>query len=251
MISKNLQLVSTSNLDDASFWALKDICDLTADQNIRVVGGQMIEMMRTAFPTPGLSVRSTIDADAAIETEFAASGNVHELLTNAGYEATHGNSYKKDRQKIDLLVGNMLGKFKTEIFGERAFDSAPGIQLALDAAPLNFNVQALLKDGTSLEFVARTPSVELAVCIKSLSYQSRLSEQDMVDLYYLLKIVNNHEIDQLGGWRLDQPAKATRLHSQRALQTLSQNLNRPNKPISVDIDRAEFIALLAKWVAKP
>jgi hypothetical protein len=250
-MTRNIQLVSTSNVDDASFLALKDFCDLTTTQNVRVVGGQMIEIMRTAFPTPGLTVRSTIDADAAIEKQFASTGELHQLLTNAGYEATHGNSYKKGRQKIDLLVGNMVGKFKKEIFGERAFDSAPGIQLALDAQPLEFNIQATLRDGTGLEFVARTPTVEIAVCIKSLSYQSRLSQQDMVDLYYLLKIVNTHAVSDLGGWRLDQVAKATRLDSQRALQALSQNLQRPSNSISADINREEFIALLSKWVAKP
>lgn len=251
MSTKKVQLVATSNVDEASFLALKDICDLTKDQNIRVVGGQMIEILRTAFPTPGLTVRSTVDADAAIETEFAASGDLHRLLTEAGYEPTHGNSYKKGRQKIDLLVGNYLGRFKSEILGERAFDSAPGIQSALDTQPLEFQIQAFLKDGTSLEFEARTPTLEIAACIKSLSYRQRLRDQDLVDVYYLLKIVEAHDPKELGGWRLNEPAKATRLDSQRAFQRIRESLGRRTNQLSDDISREEFVALISKWVAKP
>ena len=251
MSTKKVQLVATSNVDEASFLALKDICDLTKDQNIRVVGGQMIEILRTAFPTPGLTVRSTVDADAAIETEFAASGDLHRLLTDAGYEPTHGNSYKKGRQKIDLLVGNYLGRFKSEILGERAFDSAPGIQSALDTQPLVFQIQAFLKDGTSIEFEARTPTLEIATCIKSLSYRQRLRDQDLVDVYYLLKVVEAHGPEQVGGWKMNQPATATRLDSQRVFVGIQESLSRRPSRVPEDINREEFVALISKWVAKP
>lgn len=251
MQARAVSLIATSNVDEASYLALRDICDLTRDQNIRVVGGQMIEIFRTAFPVPGLNVRSTVDADAAIETEFAASGELHELLTGAGYEPTHGNSYKKGRQKIDLLVGNLSGKFKSEILGERAFDSAPGIQAALNAQPLVFDIAAHLRDGAVLEFSARTPTLELAACIKSFSYQSRLRNQDLVDLYYLMKIVEAHDAAVIGGWRLNQPATATRLDSQRAFQRISEHLTRKSVPLPEDINREEFLALIAKWVTKP
>lgn len=251
MPTRKVQLVATSNVDEASFLALKDICDLTRDQNIRVVGGQMIEILRTAFPTPGLTVRSTVDADAALETEFAASGDLHRLLTDAGYEPTHGNSYKKGRQKIDLLVGNLVDKFMPEILGERAFDSAPGIHIALIAQPLIFDIEALLRDGTPIEFQARTPSVELATCIKSLSYRQRLRDQDLVDVYFLLKVVEAHGPEQVGGWRLNQPATATKLDSQRVFVGIQESLNRRSSRVPEDIDREEFVALISKWVAKP
>jgi hypothetical protein len=192
-----------------------------------------------------------VDADAAIETEFAASGTLHQLLSQAGYKAINGNSYKKDRKKIDLLVGNFLGKFRQEILGEHAFDSAPGIQSALDANPLVFDIRALLQDETEIEFQARTPTLELATCIKSFSYRSRLRDQDLVDIYYLLKIVESHGPEELGGWSLNQPAKATRRDSQKVFRGLSESLGRRSTRIPEDIMREEFLALIAKWVAKP
>lgn len=250
MITKSVQLISVSNADDAAFLALKDICDLTQDQNVRIVGGQMIEIMRTAFPVLELNPRTTNDADAALETQFAASGSVHELLTQAGYEAIRGNSYKKGRQKIDLLVGNMLGKFQMEILGNRAFDSAPGIQLALDAQPIAIDATAVLRNGEVFSFLARIPTVEIATCIKVMSYKSRLKQQDLFDLYYLLKIVESHGPEEVGGWQLSAPAKATRLDAQRAFADVKKNLLRSTDFVD-EINREELLVLIAKWILTP
>jgi hypothetical protein len=249
-MSRPVRVIAASKVDAESYLALKDICDLTRDQNVRVVGGQMIEILRTAFPTPGLFARSTRDADAAIESELASTGNLHETLTAAGYTATHGNSYLKERQKIDLIVGNLIGKFKSELLGGRAFDSAPGIQAALNAEPLVFDVEVFMPDESSIRFQARTPTVELATCIKTFAYRSRLRDQDLVDLYYLLKIVEHHGPDSLGGWKLNQPAQATRLDAQKILQTISERLFLGSK-LPEEIKPSELKALLVKWVAKP
>lgn len=250
VITKSVQLVSVSNADDAAFQALRDICDLTRDQNIRIVGGQMIEIFRTAFPVPDLFPRTTNDADAALETQFAASGALHEMLTEAGYEATHGNSYKKGRQKIDLLVGNLLGRFQMEVLGDRAFDSAPGIQLALDAQPILIDASAVLRSGEELNFSARIPTLEIATCIKVMSYRSRLKEQDLFDLYYLLKIVESHGPEEVGGWRLSEPAKATRFDAQRAFAEVKSGLSRKT-PLTDEINRQELSALISKWIHLP
>lgn len=249
-MSRRVSVFAASKIDAESYLALKDICDLTIEQNVRIVGGQMVEILRAAFPTPGLNVRSTRDADAAIETQFASTGNLHELLTAAGYTATHGNSYLKGRQKIDLLVGNLIGKFKSELLGGRAFDSAPGIQAALNAEPLVFDVEVFMPDNTSISFQARTPTVELATCIKTFSYRSRLREQDLVDLYYLLKIVEHHGPDSMGGWKLNQTAQATRLDAQKILVNIGERLYLGSQ-LPDEIKPSELKALLAKWVAKP
>jgi hypothetical protein len=79
----------------ASFRSLAEISAITADQNVSIIGGQMASLLLTAFPVPGIALRRTRDADAAITTELAGSGIIHERLLNHGYAATSGNSYTR------------------------------------------------------------------------------------------------------------------------------------------------------------
>lgn len=72
------ELVATSRADDLSLRALADIAELTTDENVRIVGGQMVSLLLTAFPVPGVAPRRTRDADTAITTELAGSGALHE-----------------------------------------------------------------------------------------------------------------------------------------------------------------------------
>lgn len=49
------ELVATSRADDLSLRALADIAELTTDENARIVGGQMVSLLLTAFPVPGVA----------------------------------------------------------------------------------------------------------------------------------------------------------------------------------------------------
>jgi predicted nucleotidyltransferase len=73
-----VELVAPSRADDLSLRALADIAELTTDENVRIVGGQMVSLLLTAFPVPGVAPRRTRDADTAITTELAGSGVLHD-----------------------------------------------------------------------------------------------------------------------------------------------------------------------------
>lgn len=104
MITKTIETLAIGRADDLAFRALADVATLTQGIESRVVGGQMVGLLANAYPTPATVIRQTADADAAITTQMAASGRVHDLLTDAGYLATAGNSYEKHGQIIDLLI---------------------------------------------------------------------------------------------------------------------------------------------------
>ena len=89
------ELVATSRADDLALRALADAVDITAGEQVRIVGGQMASLLLTAFPVPGVVPRRTRDADAAITTEVASSGVLHERFAAAGYQSASSNRYIK------------------------------------------------------------------------------------------------------------------------------------------------------------
>lgn len=74
----------------------------------------MASLLLTAFPTPEAVVRRTADAGAAISASIAASGMMHQVLTDAGYVDTSGNHYVKGDRELDLLVPSPTAEFVTE-----------------------------------------------------------------------------------------------------------------------------------------
>lgn len=67
-IARHVELVATAYADELSIRSLAEMSAITADQNVRIIGGQMASLLLTAFPVPGIDVRRTRDADAAITT---------------------------------------------------------------------------------------------------------------------------------------------------------------------------------------
>jgi len=70
-LRRRVELVATTYADELSFRSLTEISAITADQHVRIIGGQMAALLLTAFPVPGIALRRTRDADAAITTELA------------------------------------------------------------------------------------------------------------------------------------------------------------------------------------
>lgn len=138
----------------------------------------MASLLLTAFPVPGIALRRTRDADAALTTKLAGSGILHDRLVDHGYTATSGNSYTRPvpalavvggptpELAVDLLVPSLDGRFRPQEHGGRAFDAAPGLAPALAAEPIAIDVSARLLSGAVLEFTARVPTVELALVIR-------------------------------------------------------------------------------------
>lgn len=251
MITKTLKLFSTTAADDLSYLSLFDACRLSAEKNVRIIGGHMVQLLSDAFPTDFAFPRRTVDADAAIETELAASGQMHQLFEAAGYQASSGNSYQKSGRSVDLLVSSMDGRFSTQILGDRAFDSSPGISSALNTDPIAIQVEAALTTSEIIEFEARVPSVEVAVLLKALVYKVRLANRDLLDLQNLLWIAKLHPSHEIGGWNLDQPRKGVRGDAQRALWQIQGSLKGLNSNFSKGIDPSQLSALISDLIATP
>jgi hypothetical protein len=260
-MTRRAELVATSRADDLSLRALADVAHITVDDNARVVGGQMTALLLTAFPVAGLDPRRTRDADAAVTTELAGAGLLHDRLVELGYSATSGNSYSKavpelaapdapaPQQSVDLLVPSLDGRFHSSEHGGRAFDAAPGLALALASAPIVIDVGATLLDGTLLEFTGRVPTVEVALIIKALAYASRQQARDIEDIYRLLEIAENYADDEIGGWRLsDADLAGSRRDAAAALHDLARDRRRLSR---VDVPAARLAILTAALVTRP
>lgn len=225
-----ISTIATSRADDVAYRALRDIATLTADfEDARIIGGHMTSLLLHAFPVDGVDARRTADADAAVSTEVAASGSMHDLLLGAGYVATSGNHYElKESEQltraVDLLVPARDAVFRTEVIGDRGFDATPGLGLALAAPPITIDGTVLLTDGQTLTFTARVPPVEHAVVLKAYALRDRRKAKDLADLYRLLMIARAHQEDPapIGGWKLARsPATGSRLDAATALHAVA------------------------------
>jgi hypothetical protein len=251
MITKQVKLFSATFADDMSFMSLFDACKITEGKSARIIGGQMVQLLIEAFPNPNSYQRRTVDADAALDSELAATGEIHEAFIAAGYEASSGNSYQKDGRSIDLLVGSLDGKFKSQIIGERAFDTGPGISSAVNTEPITIQVNATLQSGEELKFEARLPRVETALVIKALIYNSRLKSRDLLDIQNLLWIAKHYPAEEIGGWTLDSPHKGARGDAQSALHSLAERLSKKSFSDFPRIEPLEIRQLITLLVAKP
>ena len=260
-IRRRAELIATSYADELSMRALAEISAITADQNVRIIGGQMASLLLAAFPVPGISSRRTRDADAAITTEVAGSGVIHDRLIDHGYTATSGNSYTRPvpdlavaggpvpELSVDLLVPSLDGRFRSQEHGGRAFDSAPGLAPALDTEPIVIDTGARFLNGEMSEFTVRVPTVEFALVIKALAYGSRLQARDVEDMYRLLEIGHTHPPDEIGGWQLGQPP--LRGSRRDAAMHLHELARRARSLSDVEVPPARIAMLIAAQIGRP
>ena len=222
MIKRSYSTFSTSRADDQAFLALEDIARLTRDlDDTRIVGGLMAMLLTEAFPSEGFVTRRTADVDAAISVQIANSGTLHERLEADGYVPESGNRYVRDGRVIDVLVPSNTGRFASTVLGGRGFDAAPGLTLALAAEPIVHQLEVVMSDGSTRSLDVRTPTVELAVVVKALATRGRHAAKDLVDLYNLLLIAEQHSREEIGGWRLDEgEPRGLRLDAVRQLEHL-------------------------------
>jgi hypothetical protein len=254
------ELVATSQADELALRALAEIVEVTREENVRIVGGQMAAPAG-AFPVTGIAARRTRDADTAITAELAGSGVLHNRLIARGWTATSGNSYVRSPPElaalqqsapellVDLLVPSLDGRFRSSRHGGRVFDSAPGLAPALATEPIELATGVTLLDGTLLEFITRVPTVELAVVMKAYAYASRHMDRDAEDIYRLLEIVDAHPSEAMGGWRLNEPGlRGSRRDAAARLQELARHTRRLK---NADIPTARLAVLIAAHVGSP
>lgn len=246
-------MVAQSNADDAAIRALADASRVIAPhEQARVVGGQMVALLAAAFPVEGIDLRRTVDADAALSMSVAQSGQVHAALEAEGYAATTGNHYELSGRMIDLLVPAPAGTFTQVVHGGRGFDAAPGIMLAVSGRALQFAVEAQLLDGGRLAFLARTPSLEVAVVLKALATASRIARKDITDLYTLLSIVHEYSPEEVGEWRLDDAVLVgSRLDAAVQLYRIVDGAGAASRITDAGIATPRFVALVNRYVTRP
>ncbi|PPF47177.1 hypothetical protein C5B85_02585 [Pseudoclavibacter sp. AY1F1] len=247
-------LVSGTAAEDASFRALADLTQaLDGEENAGVVGGHMVSILCARFPSPGTVERRTNDADGGVPAAFAATGAPHERLLAAGYEAIDGNRYELVEENgavrtVDLLVPTHSSKFASKSIDGRAFDSMPGLDLAL-ARPLTVDLNVTLSNKSELELGVTLPAVEGAVILKSYAWAGRLATKDAIDLHSLFRVVvANREV--IGDWRLDErPPRGARLDTARTLHALADQWE--TRPPKVTFESRLLVAGVRRHVARP
>ncbi|MGY4647832.1 hypothetical protein [Mycobacterium sp. URHB0021] len=108
-------------------------------------------------------------------------GDLHDRLVALDYQAERGHGYERGEQAIDLLVP-AVAKPGMQIIGERAFDGAPGLRMALALPPIQVAVTARLTTGDMIEFEVPVPDVEAAFVLKMLIRTVRDTERDLQDI---------------------------------------------------------------------
>lgn len=253
MVEANLGSVSAA--DDAAFLALRDLCEvLGAEEDTGIIGGHMVSLLAASFPSPGFVPRRTNDADGGIPTALARTGKVHERLVERGYRPAGGNRYMREgsdgtERMLDILVPNLGIRIGAQTLGGRQFDSMPGLGVAL-ARPLRVDVIATLSTREELQFAAQVPPVEGAIILKAYAWRGRRALKDAVDLHNLFRIVESHDTDSLGGWRLDEsPPKGSRRDASRSLYDFARSWEA--RPPKVPFDYRQLIASIRTRVARP
>lgn len=196
-------MACTAVAEDNGMRALRDVAAVAADIEYRVIGGHMVRLLRHVYNVPGIP-RLTSDADTGIDVNVATTGDLHDRLTALGYIAECGNRYERGEQAVDLLVP-AAAKPGKQIIGERAFDGAPGLRVALALPPIKVAVTARLTDGDMIEFEVPVPDVEAAFVLKMLARTVRDAERDLQDIETLLEIVASQPEYRAAPWRLDDP----------------------------------------------
>ena len=213
MRTHQISIVSTTVAANQGYRALADVSAIAQGTNYRIIGGHMVQLLLHVYPTPSAQVRLTADADAGVEQQVAAAGDLHQGLLAAGYEAVQGNSYQRrvggEVLSVDLLTESEAGDKPVEL-GGRMFDAAPGLRLALAGAPLNLEVSVRLFGGDVLSFSAHVPDVDEALVLKTLAWDVRMAERDISDINTLLEIFAAHQGSLAESWVMTDPDRARR-----------------------------------------
>jgi hypothetical protein len=255
-MSITAHLISAGPEDDAAIESLHDISRILGEHpNTSIVGGHMVSVLAAAFPSPGFIERHTGDTDAGIPVELASSGQLHEALTAAAYVADSGNRYVKPTSQdpkptIDLLIPSLTGRFHPQVHGERAFDAAPGLTVALHST-FSVHVQTTNRALEEHEFDITVPTVEAAIILKAHAWASRRSQKDVIDISNLLHIVDEHGSDAVGGWQLAEPELiGSRRDAARHLYALAQVAEARRLPVS-QVNPRKLVVLIRRYITAP
>ncbi|NDJ91383.1 hypothetical protein [Mycolicibacter kumamotonensis] len=237
-------LACTAAADDHGMLALRDVATAAGDREYLIIGGHMVRLLRHIYNVPG-TPRLTSDADTGIDVNVASEGGFHDQLTHLGYTPELGNRYVRGDQAIDLLVPTEA-KPGRRLIGERAFDGAPGLRLALALNPIRVAVAARLTNGDTIGFEIPVPDVEAAFVLKMLARTVRAVEHDLQDIGTLLEIVATQPEYLAAEWHMDDPKTTRRGERGDAARVAARMIASPPTMMP-----ARIRALLRRHVALP
>lgn len=253
---RRLSLHSASNADDLGYLGQQAVSQAARDGDFLLVGGHMVRLLCAVYPTPRVVLRSTIDADAAVENvEVARSAALN--LVDHDFTKVRGNVYTLDagthgRVEVNLLLPRFdhnKGVKPLQVKGVGQVDSLPELGFAMNAPALELELDVALVDGRPLEYRTRIPDLEAAVVLKAHAWRERLSGKDLADLYTLLEIREAHPDIE---WRLDVEdwISGFRADTARILHGLADKLTRarPGFPVPDHVDQLRLAALIVRHV---
>ncbi len=250
-----------SNADSLGYMGQQAVAQaVDGDTPYRIIGGHMVRLLLHVYPTSNATLRSTIDADAAVD-DIEIVGDIVDGLCAQDFSQTGGNVLKKavnseQNIEVNLLVsrrGSSKGIRSECAPGVGQVDTLPELGFALDQPPLDLEVFATLFDGSTIEYRTRIPGLETAVVLKAHSWKARglRSDRDLADLHSLMEIREEHPHT---AWGLSSPGLiGFRKDTARILHEAAGKLTKrtSNLPVPYDLDRVRMAALIARHVSRP
>ncbi|WP_375479688.1 hypothetical protein [uncultured Jatrophihabitans sp.] len=204
-----LRLRASSQTEEAGFLAMRDLAAVADDVGIdyRLVGGQMVRLHVALADVPEPVVRVTQDADMGIAAMSARDPALVPGLEALGYaRPAASNRFMRTtdgglRLVIDVLApayGRRL--IPNQQHGDMVLDEIPGLSLALARPGEQLDLTVTTLDDTVVTFPVVIPEINSALCLKALSWSSRLAAKDAVDVWRLLR-AHRQRIPKPVEWR--------------------------------------------------
>lgn len=90
---------------------------------------------------------------------------------------------------IDVLAPSYTGKHEAnQQHGTLVVDEIPGLGYALVTTPVRVEIEARLTTGSTVRTMSHVPASLPALCLKLLSWDSRLAAKDAEDIWRLLAV---------------------------------------------------------------
>lgn len=180
---------SRSRAEDAAHRAAADVADALGAADHRLIGGQMVTLLVARYQPPDVPQRATADADAGMLSTAVADGSFIDALTARGYTRRGGNRFVRDQDAIDVLVPAATSRARhNRHVGTLVVDEVPGLAFTFTRPSEAVAVTAALTDGDERTYTASLPDPLSALVLKSLAWDLRLANKDVVDLHRCLAV---------------------------------------------------------------
>jgi hypothetical protein len=219
----------------------------------------MVRLLLNVYPTPAAVLRSTRDADTAVDSVAVVGPLIDELVARDFVKSGGNILVKPSGLGVDELEVNVLlaedrsrpGLSTLTVNGVGQVDTLPELGFALAKPPVVIDVEARLVDHSTITYRTRVPDLEAATVLKAHAWDSRKAAKDLADLHTLLEIRQAHrELD----WRLHEgPLRGRRLDAARILEGLRLRIvdRNPGFEIPAYLAPPRLAALLARHIARP